>query len=136
MKEKKMSADWYVAATHYLTAGFVMPLLIGIIASAVIMLLPVLEVISMPLSLVLSLLSIWFGVWYSAGYLKKTHIIKDPNKIIKLSTIYLVVIQFLYCIYLALAQDIVLAGIQLVSLVIMALIFYFASKKYIVETIN
>jgi hypothetical protein len=37
MKEKKVSADWYIAATHWLTAGFAIPFIIIFVSS---MLLP------------------------------------------------------------------------------------------------
>ena len=31
MKEKKQSKDWYVAVTHYLTAGFAIPWVIVLV---------------------------------------------------------------------------------------------------------
>lgn len=134
MKEKKQSANWYIAATHYLTAGLAMPFIIGLVVG-----LPLAFLFKDGNLLILSLLlgvvwifSVWAGVLYSAKYLNKTYIIKDSAKIIKLATIYFVVIRGIY--WFLKVNDIPSLIINWVFVAIGAFVFYSVSKKYIHET--
>jgi len=139
MKEKKKSANWYIAATHYLTAGFAIPFLIGLAASFI--LLPLIELGSTLLItiflLVVRLLAIWFGVMYAANYLKKTYIIEDKNKIVNLATMYFVVLNGGWW-----GISTIISGkrvgvdvvFSLLNFIILAPLFYLFSKKYISNT--
>ena len=81
-KELKQSNKWNIAATHYLTAGFAMPILISIAVD-------LLFTVPGPFIIISSwLFSIFIGVVYSASYLNKTYIIEDVKTIAKISTIY------------------------------------------------
>jgi membrane protein implicated in regulation of membrane protease activity len=131
---RKKSANWYIAATHYLTAGFVIPILMMLFLGLVLGFLPKLPSVVKPLiHLGAMSLAIWLGTIYSANFLKKRYIIKDKNKIVNLATGYLIVIDI---IWLAINW----LGFRFFSLysvitsVIMAVVFYLASKKYIKET--
>jgi len=126
---RKQSANWYIAATHYLTAGFVIPLLIMFIFGLFIGFLPVLPKMLMYLlySGVMAL-AIWLATIYSANFLKKKYIIKDRNKIVNLSTIYLVVLGIIGLVLQSFSV------LSIIVLVVEAVVFYLASKKYIEET--
>ncbi|MFH1423882.1 MAG: hypothetical protein ABIG29_02955 [Candidatus Nealsonbacteria bacterium] len=138
MKEKKKSSNWYIAATHYLTAGFVIPLIIGLIASFI--LLPLIKfgspLLIMVFLLAIRILSIWLGTIYSANYLKKTYIIGDKAKIINLATMYLVVLNggyILLQIFMGKAAGVAIIY-SFVDFSIAAFLFYIISKKYIQNT--
>lgn len=138
---KKESAAWNVAATHFLTAGFLIPLVtslaLGFILSKAGMddgSLPIIV-----LSNAIVLVSVWLGVMYSANYLAKKYVVTDVQKIVTLSTVYMVV---LFAIYIGGSILVVLnsAGATLnsttaISVVLFAIVrivvFYIASKKYI-----
>ena len=72
----------------------------------------------------------WLATIYSANFLKKKYIIKDKNKIVSLSTLYLVVVGIIGIIGSALQSF----SFGIVVLVVMVVTFYLASKKYIEET--
>ncbi len=138
MKEKKKSSNWYIAATHYLTAGFAIPFIIGLVATFI--LLPLIKLGSslliMVFLLVIRILSIWLGTIYSANYLKKTYIIENKDKIINLATTYLVVLNggyILLNILIGKATGIALVY-SFVGFIIAAFLFYIISKKYIQNT--
>ncbi|MFH1657186.1 MAG: hypothetical protein ABH919_01850 [bacterium] len=128
MKEKKQSKDWYIAATHWLTAGFAVPFLVRLLVT-----LPLAFVVKNSELLVVSiyaveLLAIWLGVMYSAGYINSTYIIKDSDNIVKIATIYIVVVAFL---------NLMISEISLINVVFLVtsiIIFNVASKKYIHNT--
>jgi len=126
---RKSSANWYIAATHYLTAGFVIPLLIMFIFGLFIGFLPVLPAALMYiLYSVVMAIAIWLATIYSANFLKKKYIIKDKNKIVNLSTVYLAVIGIIGLVLQSFSV------LNIVVLVVEAVVFYLASKKYIGET--
>ena len=136
MKEKKQSAYWYIAATHYLTSGLAMPFLVALVLGIPAFLLIGKDdvLLSVIVNSVLWFIGIWLGVIYSSKYLAKTYIIKDSNKVIKLATIYLAVLGSLFRIdkmdkgiTLGIAVDFILF-IGIVSA------FYFFSKKYVHNT--
>ncbi len=130
MKQKKNSSDWYIATTHWLTAGFAVPFLIALIIGAPLTLAfadnPKLL---MPILMLLSLVSIWLGVIYSSKYVNKTYIIKDANKVVTQSTIILVLIGGGFRLWKLLQTGIL--TYESIAFVGVVLIFYFASKKYI-----
>jgi len=135
MKEKKHSADWYIAATHYLTAGFVIPFIINFVG-AIFLVSFLLTGLKLYLILILlNLLGVWFGVKYSAAYLKKTYIITNKNKIIKLATMYYGVIFGLYITIQVMSQKVTGNDFvfEVIKFIAIAYVLYVASKKYISE---
>src|SRR3989344_2696557 len=142
-KERKQSADWNIAVTHYLTAGFAIPFLVGLAWFLIVRILGLqLGVIMLYIfSLLLVVIAIWGGVKYSADYLKKTYIIKNKDRIIKTATIYMVVLvlgYYLISFYMVRFRgglisktDLIYTGI---SIPIRIFLFYIFSKKYIKNT--
>lgn len=135
MKQKKQSSNWYIAATHYLTAGFVIPLIMGLVASFA--LIPLLnigsEILIVLFNLIVLALSVWFGVMYSARYLRSAYVIQNPKPIINLSTTYMVVLVMAFLIVQILMKNIV--GMYIlygfVFFGVRVALFYIASSKYI-----
>ena len=136
MKERKQSSSWYIAATHYLTAGFAIPLVVNIIAAFTVI--PLFGSTGSPIvvfagTLAIGLVAIWFGVMYSVNYLKKTYIILDPKRIVKFSTAYLVVVLGGVLIFSQIVQGLTIGGIILaaINFVVVVTVFNFASTKYL-----
>lgn len=138
---QKKSSNWYIAATHYLTAGFAIPLVIGLIATFLIKVsapifisAPILLAIFL---LTIKLLSLWLGIRYSANYLEKAYIIDNKDKIVNLSTIYFAVLHFGYFLLQALNisrygnEKLIGLGLEII---ITTVLFYVFSKKYIRNT--
>lgn len=131
MKEKKASADWYIAATHWLTAGFVVPFLLNLVVGILLVLLlggDDLLLLSISFG-ILYVISIWLGVMYSAKYLDKTYIIKDAHNIALISTIYLAIIGGGFRLSRLLENENFLY--EFLGFVIGVVVFYVASKKYV-----
>lgn len=81
-KAPKKSPNWNIAATHFLTAGFVMPYLVVATSGIVLSLQgPVMQT-------AVWLFGLFLGVAYSASYIKKTYIISDAEAVSKLAAIY------------------------------------------------
>ncbi len=137
MAEKKESANWNIAATHYLTAGFVMPVITMLITYFLII--PNIGIKSVYIIyLILAImLLLWVFLWviYSANYVKKTYIVKDIEQVIKLSTIYFLVIGILSNSYRFFSGKLILNDFVFMLLVILIStpIFYIVSKKYLLE---
>ncbi len=133
MKKRKKSANWYVAATHYLTAGFVVPFFVFLVSSlALIPLVASLDLLILEIATLVGMifLSIWLGVMYSARYLRKAYIIDEEakRKVVKLSTIYFAVLNGgpLATLAFLLGQP-----AALIVVAIMAFMFYSMSQRYI-----
>jgi hypothetical protein len=133
MKEKKNSADWYIAATHWLTATFTMvvfAVVLGIILSLVTQN-PTVVLLGF---IILYPLMMWLAVKYSARYLDKTYIIKNANQIVILSTIYIVIVGGGIRV-----MDFISNGIitpDHIGFALAIIVFYFASRKYIKNNIE
>lgn len=131
MKPKKESADWYIAATHWLTAGFAIPFVLALVLGIPLTLILGKENIGL-LALafiILNILSIWLGVIYSSRYLNKTYVIKNADQIVILSTIYLVLVGGGLRAY-----KFVQTGVftyEYIGFAVGVIIFYLISKKYI-----
>lgn len=149
MKEKKEVANWYIAATHWLTStilsavvGMVLAFVISFIFGFVLAFIfestdpqvnTLVYVVSVVLVILITPFSFYIGTKYGgARYINKKYIIKNSIKITKLSTIYLIVIGGGYRVY----QLITLGGISFeeLGLVFGIIVFYFVSKKYILNT--
>ena len=138
MKERKQSSSWYIAATHYLTAGFAIPLIVNIIAAFTVV--PFLVSTGSPIvvfagTLAIGLIAIWFGVMYSANYVKKTYIILDPKRVVKFSTEYLIVVLGGILVFFQMAQGVTIEGVisSAINLAVVVAVFNFASTKYLGE---
>jgi hypothetical protein len=138
MKETKKSANWYIAATHLLTAGIAPPFLVNIVVNIIVRSLNITSLIILyPILIISYILAIWLGVLYSANYLKKTYVIENKEAIVNLSSIYLVVG------YIALMFIVIISGrwagllwfvLKVVSSIICVALFYFLSMKYVSNT--
>jgi hypothetical protein len=138
MKERKKSANWYIAATHYLTSGFAIPFLIALAITFIVNLLPVLKTAVSTFFfrlIVINILAFWLGVMYSAGYLKRTYIMENGVKIVNLSTAYLVVLNVAYILFQVLSGKMIGSAITytLIQFIVSATLFYVFSRKYLRE---
>lgn len=147
-KQPKTARTWYIAATHYLTAGFVIPLLGGIAFSILAAYIvgrwgylgfnpATFSIIFTALHTLVAAALIWGGVVYSSRYLLKRYIIPDASVVIRLATIYMIVLFLVFFIinitwpdplYPPTAIDLI---IEFVNIVVLTAVFYFASKKYV-----
>lgn len=134
MNEKKQSAAWNIAATHWLTSGFVVPLILTFVIVLVLGLvfgqgLENSATLIAFASILYSPLVYWLAVMYSARYVNKKYFIKDSNEIAKLATLYLVVVGGGF----RLLQIISGYGLTIehIGFILAVIVFYIASKKYI-----
>ena len=132
MKEKKTSADWYIAGTHWLTT-----MIAAVIGAMILILLATLTKNPLVITIV-GLVSwpflIWVGVVYSTKYLKKTYLIEDSKKIVILATIYFVVVSGGLRVYDFLQTGVMEDGG--IRFIIGAIVFYFVSMKYLKDNMN
>ncbi|MCX6738110.1 MAG: hypothetical protein NTY11_01685 [Candidatus Parcubacteria bacterium] len=138
MKAPKEISTWYAAATFYLTAGFAIPFIIGLIYTFLIS--PFLverEILDTIISIILGLGATWLGIMYAARYIKRTYIIKDRKKLINMATSYLVILWLIY--WLAIHLFIGAFGLEsivvLIGIAIRGAIFYSLSRFYLKENI-
>ncbi len=143
----KESAVWYVAATHYLTAGFAIPLVVNLAYGFFgPQLLGPETLLYVLIGIALGVMGVWLGVKYSANYLKKRYVIQDARRVVFLSTTYMAVLYFLYqgayfgsLLYLIakgqrepienLSLSIVLA---IIGSIINTVVFYLTSRRAII----
>lgn len=137
MKEKKQSANWNIAATHWLTSGFAIPFLMTLVIGIPLVIL-IGEKNIVPLAIasqIVYFFSIWLGVIYSSKYIAKTYIVNDKDKIANLSTIYLIIIGGGFRLYNFLTKGIDIEFIiNACGFVVVVLIFHILSKKYLKNT--
>lgn len=136
MKEKKQSANWYIAATHYLTAGFAIPLLFSFVLGIPMVLIFGKDGLAVSIAnTILGAFIVWPSVIYSAKYINKTYIIRDSQKVATLATMYMIVIagglQFRSSL---IAHFDVASILGIVRVVAMVFLFYVMSKKYMKNT--
>lgn len=130
------SKPWYIAATHYLTALFAIPLITSLIYTFFIH--PFLPINSHLMNWILSWVVwlIWVVLWiiYSSKYLHKTYVINTQikEKVIKLTTIYLIVLSWIMRLRMFVIEWFSTYFIMdLVLYIILIAIFYVLSNKYI-----
>jgi len=131
---KKQSPEWYIAGTHWLTS-----MVSSAIFGAIILF--ILAAISQDVT-ILSIGTIiiypvvmWLAVRYSANFVNKRYIIVNPDHIVTLSTVFLVIVAGGYRGYSALSSSggmLVIANA--IGFFVALVIFYFASKKYVKKT--
>ena len=134
MKEKKQSKDWYVAVTHYLTAGFAIPWVIVLVFGIPLtILIGTSHIMFLTIAMsIVWLLSIWLGVMYAAKYINKTYVIKNRDHVAKLAATYLVIIGGVYRFFIFFFKGVALPLIvELIFFATGVALFYFLSKKYI-----
>ena len=140
MKTLIESSTWYIAATHYLTSGFVIPGLLGVTVSYVLKNIGITDLTPIMNSLLLTvvwILGLSGGVFYSVSYLKKTYILKDISKIIRFSTAYFIIFNIIYLLINfitilktgATTASITIILINTLSFIISAIIFYLLSIR-------
>jgi hypothetical protein len=137
MKEKKQAANWNIAATHYLTSGFAIPFIMGLVLGIPAVILVGKDNI-VALTIVTSIIwmvSIWLGIIYSSKFIAKTYIVNDKNKIVNLATIYLIVLGSAFRLYNLSSKGLNIAFIiDAFFFVVVIILFYFLSKKYLHNT--
>lgn len=133
MKEKKESANWNIAATHYLTAGFAIPFVLSLVLGIPMVLLLGKDGLAVNIgNTILGAFIVWPGVMYSAKYVNKTYIIKDSQKVITLAMIYMIVITGGLQLRRSIIANFDIASILgIVRVVAMVIVFYITSKIYI-----
>lgn len=140
-KERKASATWYIATTHYLTAGFAIPFIANLAIGFI--LAPLFgpgTLTTLALSLVIGAAAVWFGVVYSASFLEKTYIIPDSKRVITLATTYYAVLNILFTIGVLFIPSDTEAGTTaafIFSTIMTAVgmaVFYVASKRFVNDT--
>jgi len=138
MKEKKEVSIWYASATFYLTAGFAMPFIAGIIYDLFISRFIGGETLSNIVSIVFGLIGIWIGIVYAAKYIKKAYIIRDAKKLVNISTIYLIILPFILLIGIYLFSGTFGIGpiAVIITIAIRAAIFYPLSRFYVKEDVK
>lgn len=137
MKNKKQSKNWYVAMTHFLTAGIFFPLAFTFIAIAILDYVFKIEVspITFNIYAILflpSMLGLWIGNILAIKYINKKYIVKDKKIILNYSVVYLIIISILF---FDTDAKINIALLILLS-IIEILIYYFISKIYIAKIYN
>jgi hypothetical protein len=136
-KERKSAKDWYIAATHWLTASFVMPLIFSFVGGIAMGLLGIENQITIwIMSLVLAIVGVYVGIIYSVKFLKKTYIIKDKMAVVKLSTIIAICFSIIglgASLYSVELEKIVFSGYEFFLNIISSciIIVFILSKKYI-----
>jgi hypothetical protein len=143
MNNKKEVKDWYLAANHFLTAGFVVPFILGfVLRFFAIMVVGGYDHLTWNIIIsIIWILSISLGVIYSSRYVNKKYLIKRSENIAKLATIYFVILvggYRLFQVLQRLAKGLIISRanpiIEGVTLLIGAVIFYQLSKRYIKDS--
>ena len=129
MKEKKQSANWYIAATHYLTT-VVMLFVLGLIVGVIEVILHIPSVSGFDIfNLVMAVFTVWLATRYAAKFINNQYIISDKKKIIALSTVYMVIIYVLF--NLAPSASKINLSYRIVNVIWVSGLFYFFSQKYV-----
>lgn len=135
---KKHSPDWYVAATHYLTSGFAIPFLGSILIGTLHeFFLPYEGAAMSVLVIIESVVLTYAGVLYGSKYVLRTYEIRDRARVIKLATIYYVVVML--SIWVATLSafngysqvESTQLGLGALSALLNVFVFYFASREYL-----
>lgn len=125
-KQKKEAKNWNIAATHFLTAGISSSILQGILIFLAVLIFSTSNLIVMS---IIGFVSLYLGIYYSANFINKRYLIKNRDKVIKLATIYFVVVTGGYSIFEFVNGQREI--IDIVYFVVIAILFYLLSKKYI-----
>ena len=137
-KDRTVSTTWYIAATHFLTAGFAVPFIATVLVGFVLDRTIPGSLTAGLITLVVSVIAVWFGVIYSARYFEKAYIIPNPTSVIKYAVGYYVGLYVLEMVGLLLisrdSMDWQATGLQTLSWLLSLAVFYVASKKFLTAT--
>ena len=151
---QKIHANWNLAATHYLTAAFATSIFKAILGGILIALLlkgaSITSALSIIVSFVAAIITVWIGVWVSAKWMNKKYIISDKDKVVNFAVIYSVVMFALYSfillpfkesIFVKLLRLFTIAEvhtfqgtdlfIQIIQSILVVVLFFIFSKKYL-----
>jgi hypothetical protein len=136
MINKKKSKNWYVALTHFLTAGIFFPLAFTLFIIAIFDFVSRIE--PSPITLFVYLISVpptilglWLGNLVAVKYINKKYMVKNKNIILKYSVIYFIMYNLLFFganVKFNIALMILITIVEI-------FIYYFISKKYIAKII-
>jgi len=131
MKERKKSVNWYIAATHFLTAGFAIPFLGALVIGVALDIagVNIIGTIGDIVNLLIKTVLLFLGVIYSARYLNKTYVIENANSVINFSTIYSAVLNVIALFFFSTSENFT---VNIVGSILLVVVFYFGSKKYVV----
>jgi len=124
----KKSADWYIAATHWLTS-VVSSAIFGAIIFFILALVTQNQDIFIIAAFLVQPLVMWFAVKYSAHFVNGRYIINNPQSIVISSFIYFLVVNGGYQVYLFSTTGVF--STTAVGFILSIAVFYLASKKYI-----
>lgn len=137
---KKNVSAWYAAATHFLTAGFVIPFVVRIIGVILFALIikesnPTINGI---VTVVLGVIGIWLGIMYSSKYIYKKYVVSNYKSVINLSTLYLVILEVIFAYFLVINTEVTKTEMYytLAYYIVLIVSFYLFSKKYITKNNN
>jgi hypothetical protein len=150
MKEKKQSATWIIALSHFASGAFAAPFLSVFFLMLTVLLvssigMPELEdvgfwgdLVSGIFLLIIPMLSAWLCAKRSANYINNTYIIKNSKNIITIALIYMLAIEFPLLLFSSMLGPVAPTPGYFLSMfvefIIMSYIFYVVSKKYIKNT--
>lgn len=100
-KEKplKTARTWYVAATHWLTAGFVMPFIVALVLNILMGAIdfePTRGIMEVSIEALIAVLGFGLGSVYAARYIHKKYVIDRPKTIANLAAIYSLVVNAIF----------------------------------------
>ncbi len=133
MHAKKKTESWKIALLHWLQAGFMIPMLLGLafdltwstFIQADFFWKNIVTVFVYPLITFL-------GVLYSTRVIKHSYQGFDPKEILLLSTLYILIVSGCARIYGLLFYTYNLSGyIEMTAFALRVLVYYWASKKYL-----
>ena len=130
---KKQSAEWYIAGTHWLTSM----IFAGITGAIALFLLAVITqdpTVLLIGTIVAYPLLMWAAVKYSANFINKRYVIANPQNIVNLSSIFLLIVAGGYRGYaFANGANGALAIASAIGFFAALVVFYLASKKYVLK---
>lgn len=131
MEQKKQPTDLSIALTHFLTAGFAIPVIVGAMGYLLLQFFPDQSTFFRYLfGLVLGIVAIWLGTRYSAHYLKTTHHLAHADRVITLSLLFLILLGTLRLLFSFQTGDTTIMIYDTLQFVVMTSLFYLFSKKY------
>lgn len=137
MTNKKESKNWYIALTHFLTAGIFFP--IAFTLPIIILLDQFFNIKSLPITLTIyfsvfpaNVLGWWVGNIVAVKFINKKYLTKNTKPILKYSLIYLIIYSLLF-----IGTDVEINTVLRVIFGFIELfLYYIISKKYIAKIIN
>lgn len=131
MEQEKQPTNLSIALTHFLTAGFATPVIVGALGYLLLQFFPNQPTFFRYLfGLALGIVAIWLGTRYSARYLKITYHLGHTDRIITLSVLFLILLGVLRLLFSFQTGDTTIMIYDTLQFVVMTSLFYLFSKKY------